>query len=468
MSPDDFNYNLPQERIALFPAEPRDSSRLLVTTPGGSPKEVVIPEIPGDSQAAAVLDEGIVTHHRMFRDISKLVAPGTMMIFNESRVIPARITARKEITEHGQGGGRAEVMCLHPLQPTTDPGAALLAKSGKAVWRALVKGRNIAEGSRLFADLQGSSLECLIEARDGRDADVRFSWEGDMNWAEVLEKAGEVPLPPYMNRDAQKSDRDRYQTVYADDDQKGSVAAPTAGLHFSPEIIESLDTAGVDSARVTLHVGAGTFQPVTAKRVQDHSMHTEQISISLEYLDKINEAVATGAPILPVGTTAARTLESLYWMGVALTIDPIQVGEWGPESLRLGQWDAWRMKEALDSESKGIGIHESFRSLRRWARKRGHDSVIGHTQLLIVPGYKFALCDALLTNFHQPKSTLLMMISALMGGPTPVRSVYERALESKVGYRFLSYGDACLLEASSDSLRDCRPVRNHPALLKLR
>ena len=252
---------------------------------------------------------------------------------------------------------------------------------------------------------------------------VDFEWTGGMSFAEVIEAAGVIPLPPYMNRQAEASDSERYQTVYAHHD--GSVAAPTAGLHFTPEVLDALKDRGIDTEYITLHVGAGTFKPVSTDTIGEHEMHVEPVRVTA---DNLRHLIAhQGKPLIAVGTTTVRTLESLYWFGVQLQHDPTLT------HMHIRQWDPY----TLDAE--GIGYQMAYENILRWLEQSEADQLDGATQLMIAPGYRYRVVNGLITNFHQPKSTLLLLVSALIGDRW--REVYSHALGN--GYRFLSYGDSC-------------------------
>jgi S-adenosylmethionine:tRNA ribosyltransferase-isomerase len=353
-----------------------------------------------------------------------------MMILNDTRVVRARIVM------HRPTGGRVEIFLLDPLEPSHDPALAL-ATHGECVWSCMIGGaRKVAGGGELHGTF-GDDGEFTI-AVEGREEDgfrVRFRWKPvELTFAEVLEAVGRIPLPPYIKRDATDADAATYQTVYAE--QEGAVAAPTAGLHFTPKTLEALTSKGVQIQRVTLHVGAGTFRQVKGDDVAWHQMHQERIAVSAGTLHALiahaeRQRTSQSAPFVIVGTTSLRSLESLYWFGARLLADD----DVDNEELVVEQWDPYRL-----SQQPLPDLVEALNEVDRWRGDR--EVVAGRTRILIVPGYAFKCCDALVTNFHQPGSTLILLVGALLGHAL-WRRVYDEALVS--GYRFLSYGDSSLL-----------------------
>ena len=411
----DFQYDLPSEAIPTEPAEPRDGSRLL---------------------RCDVRTEEITHHH--FHDLPSLLPPDTLVLMNDTRVVRARIHMVRET------GGKVEVLLLDPVEPSVDPVVTLSAES-KCAWQAMVGGlkklRRGGGASVTFRTPEGEKgvLE-LYEVEEGEEGVVvRFRWEPDhLSFSEILGNVGHIPLPPYIKREDRPEDLESYQTIYAV--QEGAVAAPTAGLHFTPRILEEFERKGIQTARLTLHVGAGTFAPVKSPEAGDHPMHEERIVVSRELLLRLIEFIdkreTEHSPLLHVGTTSMRTMETLYWFGTGLLrreIDP-QVPE-----IRLGQWDAWRrMKDAVVLPS----IEEALAAVHDWSVRLGLETISGTTRLMILPGLEIRTCDALLTNYHQPGSTLMLLVAAFLGGDV-WRKVYRTALAE--GYRFLSYGDSSLL-----------------------
>ncbi len=396
-----YTYLLPEERIAVYPAADRSGSKLLVYR------------------------NGAISDHK-FVDLPEWLEKDDFLVFNESRVIHARLLFQKPT------GSTIEILCLEP-HSTHDPALALAAY-GSCEWKVLVGNLkrwkdpvltlsiNTPDGQlQLNAELTGNSDEAKT---------VRFTYDAHRTFSEVIECAGKIPLPPYLNRTAEAIDEDRYQTVYAK--SEGSVAAPTAGLHFTPEVLGALQTKGIRQSFVTLHVGAGTFRPVKAERMGDHQMHEETIIVHQQTIRdllqqlKQQEASARGK-IIAVGTTATRTLESLYWFGVMLAN-----GEAHPKHLE--QWYPYENPSSLSAA-------EALNLLLNHLEENSLQEFRGSTGILIAPGYGFKIVDALVTNFHQPDSTLLLLVAAFVGEDW--RRIYQHALEN--GYRFLSYGDSSLL-----------------------
>jgi S-adenosylmethionine:tRNA ribosyltransferase-isomerase len=413
----DFHYDLPEDRIATFPLAERDSSRLLVC----------------DVRSARI-------DHHTFSDLPSLIPSDAMLVMNDTRVVRARIVMRKET------GGRIEFFLLEPAGPSRDPAVALAAR-GTSTWTCMIGGaRKIRSGDRLEAvvlrDAAELSLRVTVLGEDaGGGYRVAFAWTpDDASFAELLETIGTVPLPPYIKRATSPGDAEGYQTVYATNE--GAVAAPTAGLHFTRKVLAELEAKGVAQERVTLHVGAGTFRPVKGERIEEHRMHEERIVIARGTLDHLRRhaalrAASAGHPFVPVGTTTLRTLESLYWFGVRIIAGEVTEGE----DLLAAQWDPYRLERKLAGRPDPS---EALDAVEEWRRAHDLDTIAGRTGLLIVPGYRFAFCDALITNFHQPGSTLILLVGALLGREL-WRQVYDQALAN--GYRFLSYGDSSLLIA---------------------
>ena len=405
----DYTYDLPVAAIADYPLAERDASRLLVYRGG----------IIGET---------------VYRDIAGRLPQGTLLVFNNTRVVEARILFQKET------GASIEIFCL---EPPTDYGgmAAAMSQTGRVRWKCLIGGASKWKAgqvlSKTIADAGGgasvSGTGITLKARYVEKlADsflVELSWEpASLSFAELLHRAGLIPLPPYIHRAPDAADSERYQTVYARHD--GSVAAPTAGLHFTEAIFESLEARHIGRTFVTLHVGAGTFLPVKALTLEQHTMHTEFIAVAAETIRDLIAALHEGRPTIPVGTTSARTVESLYWLGVKALREPaVEAGE-----LVVRQWDAYE-------EANGVETVVALNALLDWMDRQGLEQLITTTQLLITPGYRWRIARALITNFHQPESTLLLLVASLIGEDW--RKVYDYALEH--GFRFLSYGDGCLL-----------------------
>lgn len=394
----DFAYVLPDACIARHPLAERDSSRLLVSC-GAEP---------------------LADH--VFRDLPALLPPGALLVFNDTRVVRARLRFPKV------SGTTIEVFCL---EPADQPLEAALRQTGAATWRCLIGNRKKwRDGATLTLPL-GPDGERLTATPAGEAPDgqllVRFEWTPpERTFLEVLEAAGKLPLPPYLQREADAADLTRYQTVYAR--QEGAVAAPTAGLHFTPEVLAELAVRDFATAHVTLHVGAGTFRPVKAAEMAGHAMHGEAISLTVEALQLLREALADGRPVVAVGTTSARTLESFYWLGADLALGK-------PWRSELTQWTPYAPDAAT------VPALAAVDALLALLTQTGGSELAATTHLLIAPGYRFCIVRGLLTNFHQPESTLLLLVAALIGERW--REVYAHALAT--GYRFLSYGDSSLL-----------------------
>ena len=399
----DFVYPLPAGRIAPEPLPDRAASRLLV------------------SRSGAISDH-------TFRDLPGELPAGALLVFNDTRVVRARLLARRPT------GGQVELFCLEPVAPHRSLELAL-QQTGHCTWRCLVgNGRRWKDGPvRLefeTSDGQPATLHAERQMQEAGTALIDFRWEpAGQPFAEVLRAAGHLPLPPYIDRPDTAADAVRYQTVYAA--AEGAVAAPTAGLHFTPEILAELQARGFSIGHVTLHVGAGTFQPVKADRMADHPMHTEPIIVTAALLRQL--LAHRPKPVIAVGTTSLRTLETLYWLGAGLLLNPGPA----PAELLVAQWQPYEQAEA----AAAISPEAALTALLEYLEARGTDTLEASTRLLIAPGYGFRLADGLVTNFHQPESTLLLLVAALLGPGW--RAVYEHALAH--GYRFLSYGDSSLL-----------------------
>ena len=392
----EYDYPLPDERIAKYPLAQRDSSKLLLYNKG-------------------VMSEDV------FSNLPKYIPQNALMVFNNTKVIQARLRFRKET------GALIEVFCLEPEQPCDYQQIFLETK--ECVWQCLVGNSNRWKGGVLsqVVEVGGKNVTLSVERVGGPAAvnHVRFSWDGGVSFAELLEAAGELPIPPYLNRRTEESDTRTYQTVYSK--IKGSVAAPTAGLHFTPAVLEALTAAGVEREEVTLHVGAGTFKPVKSELIADHEMHEEYIEVRKALIEKI---VAAGGEAVAVGTTSVRTLESLYFLGELVAENPSVT----QDELHVNQWTPYNREHSLTTV-------DSLKALLEWMERNGLDRVHSHTQIMIAPGYRYRIVKAIVTNFHQPKSTLLLLVSAFVNGDW--RTIYDYALAN--GFRFLSYGDSSLL-----------------------
>jgi len=384
----DYTYTLPQERIARYPLENRDQSKLLV------------------------YNRGTIDNHT-FGTLPDLLPANALLFFNDTKVIPARLHFKKE------SGAEIEIFLLHPVLPSPVVMEAMLAHR-RCTWKCTVGNLKRWKDEPLIKHFNGITLKAML--RDRAEGLVEFTWETDHAFAEVVNLAGETPLPPYLHRKPEAADRERYQTVYSH--HAGAVAAPTAGLHFTPAVFKQLEAKNIQHDFVTLHVSAGTFQPVKVENAAEHIMHNEQIVVSRGNLDRL----LSGRYTVAVGTTSMRTLESLYWFGVKLLNDP-------DAAFVISQHDAYTPTSHLPSRDAAL------QAVADCMDRRGLDLLTGETSIYILPGYTFRVCEALITNFHQPGSTLILLVAAFIGDDW--RRVYQTALDND--YRFLSYGDSSLL-----------------------
>ena len=418
ISIEDYNYPLPDERIAKYPLAERDASKLLV-----------------------LKNDQITSSH--FKNISKFLPKDSLLIFNETKVVRARLQFTKE------SGAAIEIFCLEPITGNGDYQLAF-SSSSTSRWRCLVGNSRRWKNDKLTIEVNVSRR--VSESQSHKDSNsqqptansqkamlyaerlekndnysvVEFSWEpAELSFAEILEAAGEIPLPPYLHREAEASDRERYQTVFAK--HEGSVAAPTAGLHFTNELIDRLKSEGVSFEEVTLHVGAGTFRPVSSEKIGEHEMHSETIAVRKSCIENLIKNI--NKTIIPVGTTSMRTIESLYWMGVMLIEEGFK-----ERNIHLNQWFPYKERESLPS------AEESLSAILKYMEMYHTEVFHASTALMIAPSCKINIAKALITNFHQPKSTLLLLVSALIGNKW--KDVYQYALDND--FRFLSYGDSCL------------------------
>ena len=395
----DYDYPLPDERIAKFPLPDRDASKLLIYRKGHISETV-------------------------FRNIASELPQGAVLLFNDSRVIHARLRFTTP------AGKAVEIFCLEPAAPAEYQMS--LSSRQPVIWHCLVgNNRQWKSGAlELMFSTPAGPVALTAERLEHREGafEIRFSWHSpaQLSFGEVLAAAGALPLPPYLHRDSEPDDEERYQTIYAR--QEGSVAAPTAGLHFTERVFEDLDKRGIERLFVTLHVGAGTFKPVKSETIGDHHMHEETVIVNRDAIARIAEALEQGRPVIPVGTTSMRVLESLYWHGLTTV-------EQNAGALHLRQWTPY---ETQENELPAV---EVLRLLIARLDQAGQSFVEGQTQLLIAPGYQFRIAGGLMTNFHQPRSTLLLLIAAWTGQDW--RRMYEYALDND--FRFLSYGDGSLL-----------------------
>lgn len=391
---EDYNYPLPEERIAKYPLEHRDESKLLIYKDG----EV---------------------EERIFKEIPQCLPENTIMVFNNTKVVPARLHFRRK------SGAKIEIFCLQPVLPVEYNTS--FSSTESCQWKCVVGNSKRWKDDILEYDIpEGmqspvASLKARLVRKEEPGCIVEFFWEGGETFSRVLELCGQVPIPPYLNRDTEAIDIERYQTLYAD--IRGSVAAPTAGLHFTEEVLEAIKDKGIDTENVCLHVGAGTFLPVKTSKVANHTMHKEPFVVSRDFLIDLRDS---GKKVIAVGTTSVRTLESLYYVGVSCieTGEPQEVKQWAPYEREY----RYSLKESIDGI---IGYLD----------RNGLDELTVGTRIIIVPGFKFRVVDMMVTNFHQPQSTLILLVSAFVGGDW--RTIYNYALGH--GFRFLSYGDSSLL-----------------------
>lgn len=399
-------YELPDERIAKYPVARRDESKLLLYRHGEVGEDV-------------------------FRHLPGYLPEGALMVFNNTKVIQARLHF------HKQTGALIEVFCLEPHTPADYQ--LSFARTGSCTWTCLVGNLKKWKEGRLEREISVAGRRMLLTAERagtcGTGHVVRFAWSGEgeeagrVTFAEVLEAIGELPIPPYLNRDTEESDLRTYQTVYSK--VKGSVAAPTAGLHFTPEVLEAIDRRGIERDEITLHVGAGTFKPVKSADIGGHTMHAEWIAVSRRSIERL---LAHGGKCIAVGTTSVRTLESLYYVGVLLHRDPAA----SQEELHVPQWMPY---DYAASGETPLTTEEALQAILGYLDRNGLQVLHTATRIIIAPGYSYHIVRGIVTNFHQPQSTLLLLVSAFVGDDW--RRIYDYALGH--GFRFLSYGDSSLL-----------------------
>lgn len=393
----DYNYPLPDERIAKFPLPVRDQSKLLVYR------------------------HGEVSETR-FTSLPDYLEAGELMIFNNTKVIQARLHFRKET------GALIEIFCLEPIQPNDY--VLNFQQTSHAAWLCMIGNlKKWKEGSlHKEINVKGHTITLTATRGECRGTShwVDFTWDNpEITFADILEVFGELPIPPYLNRETQESDKETYQTVYSK--IKGSVAAPTAGLHFTERVLQALRDKGVDLEEVTLHVGAGTFKPVKSEEIEGHEMHTEYISVNRQTIEKL---IAHGGKAIAVGTTSVRTLESLYYIGVTIASHP----DAGQEELHVRQWQPYETHPTMTTV-------ESLQQILDYMKRHELEALHTSTQIIIAPGYTYHIVQKMVTNFHQPQSTLLLLVSAFVKGNW--RTIYDYALAHD--FRFLSYGDSSLL-----------------------
>ena len=407
ISINDYTYALPDEKIAAFPLKERDASKLLV------------------------YKEGIISED-IYKNIAQYIPDKSLLVFNNTKVIQARILFQK------QTGGVIEVFCLEPYE-TINEYSVVMGKKATVRWKCMIGGASKWKCGNLHKEIYAAEnpleniavkLTAYLVEKLSDAYVIEFSWQpNEYNFAEVLGIFGDIPLPPYIKRKPETADKERYQTIYAK--HQGSVAAPTAGLHFTDEIFESFQKKHIANTYVTLHVGAGTFKPVKASSMHGHEMHSEWMEVSIETIEQFISNEFNN--IIAVGTTSMRTIESLYWMGVKTILFPeITLAE-----LQIYQWDVY---EAPLSETN-IRSADALTALLQWMKKNKQHRILTPTQILIAPGYQFKIANAIITNFHQPQSTLLLLVAAIAGNDW--RKMYDYAMEND--FRFLSYGDGSLI-----------------------
>lgn len=399
----DYNYDLPDEKIAKYPLDERDMSKLLVF-------------------------DGDKIEEDRFCNISTHLPAGSLLLFNDTKVINARMIFEKET------GARIEVFCLDPISPSDY--AQAFAQNGRCSWKCLVGNSKKWKDGRLKKSIivDGKNLDLYItRVREiGNSFEILFEWDNpDICFSQIIDVAGNIPIPPYLNRNSEDIDKVRYQTVYSH--YQGSVAAPTAGLHFTERVMGDLKKCNIQSDAVTLHVGAGTFQPVKTDNAAEHEMHTEHFIVKRTTIEKIVQYLGN---ITITGTTTVRTVESLFCVGTQI----FENKDVDAEEFHVSQWEAYEYKDKYDAR-------EILENLLSWMTAKGLEYIRCATQIMIVPGFRFRITDRLITNFHQPKSTLLLLLSAFIGDEW--RKVYGYALENN--FRFLSYGDSCLFLNKKES-----------------
>ena len=394
---ENFTYPLPDDRIAKHPLAQRDACRLLKF-------------------------DGSISDH-IFSELPALLPQGSMLVYNNTRVINARLRFTKTT------GAKIEIFCLEPLSPADYERS--FASRGECSWICLVGNSKRWKEGMLTQPLSVGNKEVMLYAErmgqnpNGAESMIRFSWDDQtLTFSDIIAAAGEIPIPPYLNRESEKGDSTDYQTVYSH--IEGSVAAPTAGLHFTPELLDRLRCEGFKTREVTLHVGAGTFKPVSSDTIGEHDMHSEFIAVKRDFIAELAETMGR-SPVIAVGTTSVRTLESLYHIGVAMLN-----GSWNDE---LDQWAPYA-EHANDAEPR-----EALRAIVDYLDRSGQSTFYARTRIIIAPSYRYRIVNGMITNFHQPQSTLLLLVSALIGEQW--KNIYAHALDND--YRFLSYGDACLL-----------------------
>lgn len=392
-----FTYDLPENKIAKYPLAERDLSKLLVYRDGKIAEDV-------------------------YRNIAEHIPENSLLIFNNTKVIHARLFFKSAT------GAKIEIFCLEPAEENTEF-ASVMSKQKSVRWHCMIGRASKWKEKTLEHRTADFTLTAEIIERTSDAFIIEFSWTpGELSFAEILDKSGMMPIPPYLKRDSEEIDLKRYQTVYAK--HEGSVAAPTAGLHFTETIFEKLKAKNISKEEVTLHVGAGTFKPVKSETMNEHEMHAELMDVTITTIQHLLDSLQQN--IIAVGTTSLRTLESLYWMGVKTKLNP----EISLQDLEIKQWDAYEQTQPYE-------VSDVLEALIFWMKKNEMERLICKTQIMIAPSYELKIANALITNFHQPNSTLLLLVAALVGDDW--KKIYNHALEND--FRFLSYGDGSLLFA---------------------
>ena len=422
----DFTYDLPASKIASYPLEERDASKLLVVgTPVGA-------------SGAKVASENARISETTYANLDQVLPSGTLLVHNDTKVVAARLFFTKE------NGSVIEIFCLEPADMYKDITTAMLTKK-QVLWGCLIGGaKKWKEGSLHIKYGNNHTLTATKHTMLADSFLIQFEWDNEaQSFAEVLEAVGNIPLPPYFNRAVEANDKERYQTVYAV--AEGSVAAPTAGLHFTPRLFEKLTAKNITKAFVTLHVGAGTFKPVKAASMEAHEMHAEFIDVQKSFIEMLRDRFLAGEQkVVAVGTTSLRTLESLYWMGAKIIAADKTVNSGANktsnisiENISVVQWDPYELMPQNELPTTDVALE----ALCDWLTQNNVSRLIAKTQIIIAPGYQFKIIDGLITNFHQPQSTLLLLVAAISNGNW--KPMYNYALEND--FRFLSYGDGCLI-----------------------
>jgi S-adenosylmethionine:tRNA ribosyltransferase-isomerase len=412
----EFDYDLPKEKISQFPLENRSDSKLI--------------KVEKSSRQ--------ITHHN-FYNLPELLNDNSLLIVNNSKVIQARILLNKP------SGGKIEFLLLDSVYPSLDP-QITLKETDKLIWKVIIGGKRAKVGLTIITLFNDTQINFKLLEKEGNEGLLEINLldkNGNKNsipFGEILEQLGKIPLPPYMDRENIENDKESYQTVYAKYD--GSVAAPTAGLHFTEDIMQKLkDDKNIDINSITLHVGAGTFSPIKDENIENHLMHTEKITVSLELIKQLKSKIIENKNIIAVGTTSTRTIESLYWLGCKILLGKTPNLNNFDEVI-INQWDAYLISEELKNIGKSINTLEALESIINYIESKRLKHINCATQLLILPSYEYKIINVLVTNFHAPKSTLILLVSAYLGIEL-WREYYNQALKND--YRFLSYGDSSIL-----------------------